>query len=143
MPTYEYVCTECGHTFEQFQSFTDDALRHCPECDGRLRKLFNAVGVVFKGSGFYRTDSRSDAAAGGKGQSCERHVGHRVRQYVRQRVGQHVGRGGQGIVGREKRILEVREDLLAGLQTLEGPVLIGVFVGLFVRLSRALLRACG
>ena len=68
MPTYEYVCTECGHTFEQFQSFTDDALRHCPECDGRLRKLFNAVGVVFKGSGFYRTDSRADATtAGAKG----------------------------------------------------------------------------
>ena len=68
VPTYEYVCTECGHTFEQFQSFTDDALRHCPECDGRLRKLFNAVGVVFKGSGFYRTDSRADATtAGAKG----------------------------------------------------------------------------
>ena len=68
VPTYEYVCTECGHTFEQFQSFSDDALRHCPECDGRLRKLFNAVGVVFKGSGFYRTDSRADAAtAGAKG----------------------------------------------------------------------------
>jgi putative FmdB family regulatory protein len=68
VPTYEYVCTECGHTFEQFQSFSDDALRHCPECDGRLRKLFNAVGVVFKGSGFYRTDSRADATtAGAKG----------------------------------------------------------------------------
>ncbi len=65
VPTYEYVCTECGHTFEQFQSFTDDALRHCPECDGRLRKLFNAVGVVFKGSGFYRTDSRADATTTG------------------------------------------------------------------------------
>ena len=59
MPTYQYACTECGHAFEQFQSFTDDALTVCPECDGRLRKVFNAVGVVFKGSGFYRTDSRS------------------------------------------------------------------------------------
>ncbi len=59
MPTYQYACTECGHTFEQFQSFTDDPLTVCPECDGRLRKLFNAVGVVFKGSGFYRTDSRN------------------------------------------------------------------------------------
>ena len=59
MPTYQYACTECGHTFEQFQSFTDDPLTVCPECDGRLRKLFNAVGVVFKGSGFYRTDSRT------------------------------------------------------------------------------------
>ena len=59
MPTYQYACTECGHAFEQFQSFSDDALTECPECDGRLRKLFNAVGVVFKGSGFYRTDSRA------------------------------------------------------------------------------------
>ena len=58
MPTYQYACTECGHAFEQFQSFSDDALTECPECAGRLRKLFNAVGVVFKGSGFYRTDSR-------------------------------------------------------------------------------------
>ena len=61
MPTYQYACTECGHAFEQFQRFTDDALTECPECHGRLRKLFNAVGVVFKGSGFYRTDSRSGA----------------------------------------------------------------------------------
>ena len=61
MPTYQYACTECGHAFEQFQSFTDDALTVCPECEGRLRKVFNAVGVVFKGSGFYRTDSRTDA----------------------------------------------------------------------------------
>ena len=64
MPTYQYACTECGHAFEQFQSFSDDALTVCPECDGRLRKVFNAVGVVFKGSGFYRTDSRSPAASG-------------------------------------------------------------------------------
>ena len=63
MPTYQYACTECGHAFEQFQSFSDDALTHCPECQGRLRKVFNAVGVVFKGSGFYRTDSRSGSAA--------------------------------------------------------------------------------
>ena len=60
LPTYQYACTECGHAFEQFQSFTDDALTVCPACEGRLRKLFNAVGVVFKGSGFYRTDSRTD-----------------------------------------------------------------------------------
>ena len=58
MPTYQYRCTECDHAFEQFQSFTDDALTVCPVCGGRLRKVFNAVGVVFKGSGFYRTDSR-------------------------------------------------------------------------------------
>ena len=59
MPTYQYACTECGHAFEQVQSFSDDALTVCPQCQGRLRKVFNAVGVVFKGSGFYRNDSRS------------------------------------------------------------------------------------
>lgn len=59
MPTYQYSCTECGHFLEAVQKFTDDALTTCPECGGRLRKVFNAVGVVFKGSGFYRTDSRS------------------------------------------------------------------------------------
>ncbi|QIG41472.1 FmdB family transcriptional regulator [Nocardioides anomalus] len=63
MPTYQYACTECGHAFEQVQSFSDDALTTCPECQGRLRKVFNAVGVVFKGSGFYRTDSRKTADA--------------------------------------------------------------------------------
>lgn len=69
MPTYQYACTECGHAFEQFQSFSDDALTTCPECEGRLRKLFNAVGVVFKGSGFYRTDSRSESGSGSSGAS--------------------------------------------------------------------------
>ena len=59
MPTYQYACTECGHAFDQFQSFSDDSLTECPECSGKLRKLFNAVGVVFKGSGFYRNDSRA------------------------------------------------------------------------------------
>ena len=63
MPTYQYACTECGHAFEQFQSFSEDALTVCPQCDGKLRKLFNAVGVVFKGSGFYRTDSRSGSSS--------------------------------------------------------------------------------
>lgn len=63
MPTYQYACTVCGHAFETVQSFTDDPLTHCPECDGRLRKVFNAVGVVFKGSGFYRTDSRAGSSA--------------------------------------------------------------------------------
>jgi putative FmdB family regulatory protein len=67
VPTYQYACTECDHAFEQFQSFNEDALTVCPECQGRLRKKFNAVGVVFKGSGFYRTDSRAAAGAEGKG----------------------------------------------------------------------------
>ncbi len=63
MPTYQYACTECAHAFEQQQKFTDDTLTVCPRCQGRLRKLFNAVGVVFKGSGFYRTDSRATSSA--------------------------------------------------------------------------------
>ncbi|MFD9734149.1 FmdB family zinc ribbon protein [Umezawaea sp. NPDC059074] len=63
MPTYQYACTECDHRFDAVQSFTDSALTECPQCHGRLRKLFGNVGVVFKGSGFYRTDSRSSSSA--------------------------------------------------------------------------------
>ncbi|MDA2894237.1 FmdB family transcriptional regulator [Mycolicibacterium sp. BiH015] len=58
MPTYSYACTECSNKFDVVQAFTDDSLTDCPQCDGRLRKVFGKVGVVFKGSGFYRTDSR-------------------------------------------------------------------------------------
>ena len=61
MPTYSYACTECGNRFDEVQAFSDDALTSCPQCNGRLRKLFGKVGVVFKGSGFYRTDSREPA----------------------------------------------------------------------------------
>jgi putative FmdB family regulatory protein len=60
VPTYQYACTDCSEQLEVHQSFTDDALTECPSCEGRLRKVFNAVGVVFKGSGFYKTDSRSN-----------------------------------------------------------------------------------
>ena len=63
MPTYQYSCTECGHFLEAVQSFSDDSLTVCPECDGKLRKVFNAVGVVFKGSGFYRNDSRGSTTS--------------------------------------------------------------------------------
>ena len=63
MPTYQYACTECDNAFEQFQSFSEDSLTVCPQCQGRLRKVFNAVGVVFKGSGFYRTDSRNGSSS--------------------------------------------------------------------------------
>ena len=59
MPTYQYACTDCGHRFEAVQAFSDDSLTTCPECGGKLRKVYGSVGVVFKGSGFYRTDSRS------------------------------------------------------------------------------------
>lgn len=64
MPTYSYACTECDNKFDAVQAFTDDALTTCPACEGRLRKLFNSVGVVFKGSGFYRTDSRESGKTG-------------------------------------------------------------------------------
>lgn len=60
MPTYSYACTQCADRFDVVQAFTDDALTTCEKCSGRLRKLFNSVGVVFKGSGFYRNDSRED-----------------------------------------------------------------------------------
>ena len=63
MPTYAYACTACDHRLEVVQSFSDDALTECPECGGRLRKVFGSVGVVFKGSGFYRTDSRASSSA--------------------------------------------------------------------------------
>ncbi|RVW10682.1 FmdB family transcriptional regulator [Prescottella agglutinans] len=62
MPTYSYACTECDNRFDIVQSFTDDTLTVCPECSGKLRKLFNSVGIVFKGSGFYRTDSRGGSS---------------------------------------------------------------------------------
>ena len=66
MPTYEYACAECGERLEAVQKFSDDPLTVCPACGGRLRKLFSPVGIVFKGSGFYRTDSRVSAANGSK-----------------------------------------------------------------------------
>ncbi|RMI03584.1 FmdB family transcriptional regulator [Cellulomonas triticagri] len=63
MPTYAYTCTECGHAFDIHQSFSDAALTECPACGGKLRKVFSSVGVVFKGSGFYRNDSRSTTSS--------------------------------------------------------------------------------
>ncbi|HME78900.1 MAG TPA: FmdB family zinc ribbon protein [Mycobacterium sp.] len=67
MPTYSYACTECDNRFDVVQAFTDDALTTCEQCSGRLRKLFGSVGVVFKGSGFYRTDSRESAKSSTNG----------------------------------------------------------------------------
>lgn len=63
MPTYQYACTECGEQLEMVQKFTEEPLTVCPACNGRLRKVFSPVGIVFKGSGFYRTDSRSGNGA--------------------------------------------------------------------------------
>jgi putative FmdB family regulatory protein len=63
MPTYEYACSKCGEHLEVVQSFTDDPLKKCPACGGRLKKVFGAVGIVFKGSGFYKTDSRGASSS--------------------------------------------------------------------------------
>ncbi|NKZ12324.1 FmdB family transcriptional regulator [Mycolicibacterium septicum DSM 44393] len=69
MPTYSYACTECGNRFDAVQAFSDDALTTCPKCSGKLRKLFGSVGVVFKGSGFYRTDNRESGKSSSNGSS--------------------------------------------------------------------------
>lgn len=69
VPTYQYACTACDHRFEAVQAFSDDALTTCPNCEGKLRKVFSSVGIVFKGSGFYRTDSRSGSVNGGSADS--------------------------------------------------------------------------
>lgn len=69
MPTYAYRCKDCGHAFDAVQSFTDDALTECPECGGVLRKQYGSVGVSFKGSGFYRTDSRGGTTGSDGGKS--------------------------------------------------------------------------
>lgn len=71
VPTYQYECTECGDALEVHQSFSDEPLTTCPSCSGRLRKVYNAVGVVFKGSGFYRTDSRKPEAKGSSSSTSE------------------------------------------------------------------------
>lgn len=71
MPTYAYACTACDHRFEVRQSFTDPAVGECPECAGGVRKLFNSVGIVFKGSGFYKTDSRTGDGKGSNGPAKE------------------------------------------------------------------------
>jgi putative FmdB family regulatory protein len=70
VPTYEYACTACGHRFDAVQRFSDEALTECPECGGALRKVYGAVGIVLKGSGFYKTDSR--VAAGSNGSNGKR-----------------------------------------------------------------------
>ena len=66
MPTYAYACTACGHAFDAVQTFSDSALTECPDCGGRLRKVYTSIGVSFKGSGFYRNDSRASGTGSGK-----------------------------------------------------------------------------
>ncbi|GLZ49537.1 hypothetical protein Acsp06_57220 [Actinomycetospora sp. NBRC 106375] len=72
MPTYPYACTACDHRFEQVQAFSDPSLTECPVCGGRLRKVFSSVGIVFKGSGFYRNDARSGSNSGGSSEKSEK-----------------------------------------------------------------------
>jgi putative FmdB family regulatory protein len=71
LPTYEYACTKCGHRLEAVQSFSDDPLTKCSECGGALRKVYGNVGIVFKGSGFYKTDSRNGSGSKAKGPASE------------------------------------------------------------------------
>ncbi len=78
MPTYEYRCKSCRHQFDAVQSFTDDALTECPECGGLVKKVFGSVGITFKGSGFYKTDSRSGASKGEGGDSATEKSGEKV-----------------------------------------------------------------
>ncbi|MEU6811880.1 FmdB family zinc ribbon protein [Streptomyces sp. NPDC046831] len=75
MPTYQYQCTECGEGLEAVQKFTDDALTDCPHCGGRLKKVFSAVGIVFKGSGFYRNDSRGSSSSSSPASSSSKSSG--------------------------------------------------------------------
>jgi putative FmdB family regulatory protein len=75
VPTYEYACTACGHRFDAVQRFTDEALTECPECGGTLRKVYGAVGIVLKGSGFYKTDSRAAANGNGSGSARKETAG--------------------------------------------------------------------
>jgi putative FmdB family regulatory protein len=69
MPTYAYACKQCGHRFDQVQSFSDPTLTECPQCGGPLRKEYGSIGVTFNGSGFYRTDSRAAASKPATGKS--------------------------------------------------------------------------
>lgn len=111
MPTYQYRCTKCGHDLEAVQKFTDSALTECPTCSGQLRKVFNAVGVVFKGSGFYRTDSRSaekardggsgdggsgDKGSGDKGSGEKKSDGKESSAPAKEKAGSSPGGGSSG-----------------------------------------------
>jgi putative FmdB family regulatory protein len=92
VPTYQYACTVCAQRLEVVQRFSDDPLTDCPACAGRLRKVFSAVGVVFKGSGFYRTDSRAAAAASnGKGEAKGEGTGEGKRDGTGEGKGESAG----------------------------------------------------
>jgi putative FmdB family regulatory protein len=108
VPTYEYVCTDCGNNLEVVQRFTDEPLTECPVCHGRLRKMFYPVGVVFKGSGFYRTDSRTQdkepAAAGSANGSAGTKADGATKTVEKTGTGDgaKTGAGGKGEPGAKK-----------------------------------------
>ena len=105
MPTYEYVCTSCGHRLDAVQKFTDEALTVCPECGGALRKVFGAVGIVLKGSGFYKTDTRAQdkrsgsdsTGSNGSGSSTSETKADTGTDRVRPRAVARRGQAGQGV----------------------------------------------
>ena len=87
MPTYSYACTECSNRFDVVQAFSDDALTTCEKCSGRLRKVFGNVGVVFKGSGFYRTDSRESTKSPANGSAKRVEFrGHQLHRHFQQQL---------------------------------------------------------
>ena len=106
MPTYEYACKACGEHLEVVQSFKDDALTECPNCGGELRKVFGSIGIVFKGSGFYKNDSRTTHRATEAGRV---RVEHRVRE-----ASILAGRGRQAELGRQRRTGKGTQLHLAG-----------------------------
>ena len=117
MPTYQYRCTECGEDLEAVQKFSDAPLDTCPTCGGRLRKVFNAVGVVFKGSGFYRTDSRNGSANGDGADSrtSEKKSGAETKSADKEPAGSgSAGSNGSNKDNSNKRQLQQRQA--AGLQ---------------------------
>ena len=109
MPTYQYTCTECGEPLETVQKFSDEPLTVCPACGGRLRKVFSPVGIVFKGSGFYRTDSRKSATAAAPAtKDKEKSSGRVLLLYLGLRQQQRLGGQGGRQEDRARQVL-VRE----------------------------------
>ena len=131
MPTYEYACTACGHRLEAVQKFTDDPLTECPECGAPLRKVYGAVGIVLKGSGFYKTDSRAASGNGGSGKKSSESSGSESsdRRCALQE-GVNVGQGRLGRAVRQGRLRTRAEVLEQGQQRRQGHFAQGLDAGL-------------
>jgi putative FmdB family regulatory protein len=104
MPTYQYRCTQCGEDLEAVQKFSDTPLTVCPTCGGHLRKVFNAVGVVFKGSGFYRTDSRNGSKSkdGAESGSVEKKSGAETKSTDKESAGAGSAPSGSSSNGKQQ-----------------------------------------